>query len=232
MIDARRSQPLIDPVVWATRSIGIIGAGAVGSKIALELACLGLTNVTVYDFDKVEAHNLSNQAFCASHIGKPKVLALRELIIAKTGQTPNWRFVNGKFSSLERHRHVVMFSAVDTVAGRKEVMLSGAAHGTLVVYDSRMDAMQGSVCQYQPTSFMSATWYEGGLPSEDYEGEVSACGLPINCGATSSHVASIAVTRFINDFTGDFDTSQEALFASLGFDTNFNLRSHETWTTN
>jgi hypothetical protein len=223
MIDARRSQPLLDPSQWATSSIGIIGAGAVGSKIAIELACLGLTNVTVYDFDQVEAHNLSNQAFNASHIGKPKVIALREIITAKTGETPNWLFFNGKFSALTMHKHVVMFSAVDSVAGRKEIMLSGAAMGTKCVYDSRMDAMQGSVCQYSPTNLSSVSRYEQGLPSEDYEGEVSACGLPINCGATSSYVASIAVTRFINDF--------EQPEIPLCQDTNFNLRSHEVWTT-
>ena len=43
--------------------IHIIGCGATGSWVALMLAKMGISNITCWDFDKVEEHNLPNQFF-------------------------------------------------------------------------------------------------------------------------------------------------------------------------
>ena len=60
--------------------VHIIGCGAVGSTIAENIARLGLTNVSLYDFDTVEAHNVANQMFYATDIGKLKVDAVAEMM--------------------------------------------------------------------------------------------------------------------------------------------------------
>jgi len=52
------------------------GAGGLGSWLTFFLTRLGLTKVGVYDFDSVEAHNLSGQLFHTGQIGKSKVEAL------------------------------------------------------------------------------------------------------------------------------------------------------------
>ena len=49
--------------------VHIIGCGAAGSTIAELLARAGLSKVTLYDFDKVEPHNIANQMFKDSDIG-------------------------------------------------------------------------------------------------------------------------------------------------------------------
>ena len=49
----------------------IIGCGSVGSTIAENLVRLGVTNITLYDFDTVAEHNIANQMFFSSDIGKP-----------------------------------------------------------------------------------------------------------------------------------------------------------------
>ena len=53
--------------------IHIIGCGSVGFTVAELLARFGLTNVSIYDFDVVEEHNLANQMFTTSDLYKPKV---------------------------------------------------------------------------------------------------------------------------------------------------------------
>lgn len=58
-----------DPIV-------VIGCGAVGSNLALNLAKLGAQEFVLWDADIVEAHNLPNQAYMPKHIGMPKVEAL------------------------------------------------------------------------------------------------------------------------------------------------------------
>lgn len=62
--------------------IHIIGCGSVGSTLAELLARFGLTRFTLYDFDQVESHNIVNQMFTEKDVGKDKVDAVAERILA------------------------------------------------------------------------------------------------------------------------------------------------------
>lgn len=53
--------------------IHIIGCGSIGSTVAELLARFGFTKFSLYDFDKVEKHNLVNQMFDETDLHKPKV---------------------------------------------------------------------------------------------------------------------------------------------------------------
>ena len=58
----------------------IVGCGSVGSTVAENLARLGVTNFALYDFDKVESHNLANQMFVETDIKSEKVDAVKRII--------------------------------------------------------------------------------------------------------------------------------------------------------
>lgn len=60
--------------------IHIIGCGSVGSTVAENLARSGVTKMTLWDFDKVEAHNLANQMFRQKDVGRPKIEALADML--------------------------------------------------------------------------------------------------------------------------------------------------------
>lgn len=60
-------------------TIGIAGAGGIGSNVALMLIRSGFSRLTLVDFDTVAASNLNRQAYGVAHIGKFKVLCLQEL---------------------------------------------------------------------------------------------------------------------------------------------------------
>jgi len=51
----------------------VIGCGAIGSHVCEELARLGFSNIHLYDFDTVDAHNITNQMFTHNDIGAAKV---------------------------------------------------------------------------------------------------------------------------------------------------------------
>lgn len=51
----------------------VIGCGAIGSHVCEELARLGVPEVHIYDFDTVNAHNITNQMFRFNDIGASKV---------------------------------------------------------------------------------------------------------------------------------------------------------------
>ena len=57
------------------RPIHIIGVGAIGSRIAEQLARLGFTNLVIYDFDTVDEYNITNQLYTYPDIGLPKTEA-------------------------------------------------------------------------------------------------------------------------------------------------------------
>lgn len=65
--------------------IVVIGAGSTGSFLSLTLAKMGLSNIKVIDYDKIEEKNIPNQFFRIQDVGKFKVDALKEIIKNFTG---------------------------------------------------------------------------------------------------------------------------------------------------
>lgn len=66
--------------------VHIIGCGSVGSTVAENLARMGVSKMTLWDFDVVEPHNIVNQMFRQQDIGRLKVEALRDIL---TGINPD-----------------------------------------------------------------------------------------------------------------------------------------------
>jgi len=71
---------------FAGLSIGIVGAGSVGSIVVESLARMGARSLTVVDHDVIEEHNLDRTLGATSRdVGKPKVrVAERQAAIAAT----------------------------------------------------------------------------------------------------------------------------------------------------
>lgn len=53
----------------------VIGVGAIGRQVALQLAAIGVPRIQLVDFDAVDATNVTTQGYSADDLGKPKVLA-------------------------------------------------------------------------------------------------------------------------------------------------------------
>ena len=61
-------------------SVGIAGAGGLGSNIAVSLARAGIGRLVIVDFDSVEENNLTRQYYFRDQIGMIKVEALKQTI--------------------------------------------------------------------------------------------------------------------------------------------------------
>ena len=57
------------------KSITLIGIGAIGSEILVQLSIMGFEEITIYDDDKLELHNLATTKFPQEHLGNDKVEA-------------------------------------------------------------------------------------------------------------------------------------------------------------
>ena len=74
-MDLSKSYEFFKPEKYDDR-IHIIGCGSVGATVAENIARCGVKNITLWDFDVVEPHNLANQIFRQHDVGKTKVEAL------------------------------------------------------------------------------------------------------------------------------------------------------------
>ena len=72
-----KHDPKILPIIRKA-TIGIAGAGGLGSNVAVTLARVGIGKLIIADFDKIETSNLNRQQYFFDQIGKPKVIALLE----------------------------------------------------------------------------------------------------------------------------------------------------------
>jgi sulfur carrier protein ThiS adenylyltransferase len=61
-------------------SVGIAGAGGLGSNAAVALARAGIGRLVIVDFDKVAKKNLTRQYYFLDQVGQPKVRALKATI--------------------------------------------------------------------------------------------------------------------------------------------------------
>ena len=66
--------------ILKTKTVGIAGAGGLGSNCALALARSGVGTIIIVDFDVIDLSNLNRQYYFHYQLGKKKVLALKENI--------------------------------------------------------------------------------------------------------------------------------------------------------
>lgn len=122
--------------------ISVIGVGSIGSFVALTLCKMGFKDVTVWDFDKVEEHNLPNQFYRVKDLGKEKVEALREIV----GEFEGVRIKkNGRWLE-ENVPEGIVILAVDNMEIRRGVFEKGRRMKSIkFLLDGRMAGLQGEV---------------------------------------------------------------------------------------
>ena len=64
----------------AARRVLLIGTGAIGSVLAEQLARVGVGEITLVDRDVLEPGNLARHACTMRHVGRPKALAVAQLV--------------------------------------------------------------------------------------------------------------------------------------------------------
>lgn len=106
-----------NPASLRKEEINIIGCGAIGSNVALQLAKLGVEKLVLWDFDIVSEHNITNQIYNINDVGKPKVEALEEHLKL---QNPTIKIIKkGKYST--QPLKGILILAVDSIELRHKI---------------------------------------------------------------------------------------------------------------
>jgi molybdopterin/thiamine biosynthesis adenylyltransferase len=139
--------------------ITVIGAGSTGSFTVLALAKMGFGNITVWDFDTVELHNVDNQVYGPNMVGFSKVAALEEVISQLAGVciTP-WDFPFPLTEPVKPNEIVIL--ATDSITSRREIWDAIKFSPFRALIDSRMAAEQFSVYTVDPKNYTDQMRYE------------------------------------------------------------------------
>lgn len=197
-LDVRRHMELFDPYTF-DKKVTVIGAGSTGSWLVLMLAKLGIQNITVYDFDIVEEHNIPNQLYGLEDIGRPKVEGLFDMVLRQTGTKIT--AINQRFESQRLSGYV--FCMVDTMAGRDKIWkYSAKLKSAITLYtEPRMGLDTARVYNVEPMNLTHHKRYEDCFYSDD-EAEVSACGTSMSVITTALTTASWCVRQLIEHNAG------------------------------
>ncbi len=103
-------------------SATVIGVGAIGRQVALQLAAIGTPRIQLIDFDHVDLSNTTTQGYRSSEIGQPKTMACAAAI-REIDQAVDVTQIEDRF----RPRHPIgnaVFCCVDSIEARTAIWKS------------------------------------------------------------------------------------------------------------
>lgn len=144
--------------------ITLVGVGSVGSFTALALAKMGITQLRVFDYDRIEDHNLPNQFYKTANVGGYKVDSLYSIVREFTGI---YIGVNREaYISQRLDRNVIV--CPDTMESRRQTWEQWLAQGGEVFIDARMGGEMAHVFVVRrKTHPQDVTWYQSTLVSDN-----------------------------------------------------------------
>ena len=204
-MDLSKSYEYFQPAKNDVR-IHVIGCGSVGSTVAENLVRMGITNLTIWDMDVVEAHNLANQMFRQKDIGKPKVDAVAEIlaeinpdITGSLQLKPNgW---TGQLLS------GFVFLCVDNIELRRQIVekhMNSKFIKAMFDFRTRLEDAQHYAADWSDArmkdDFLRSMQFSHDEAKE--ETPVSACNVTLGVCPTVRVICAYGVSNFINFWNG------------------------------
>ncbi len=100
----------------------VIGVGAIGRQVALQLAAIGAPRLQLIDFDVVDLTNVTTQGYLATDVGTPKVSATAAAVHA-LDPTLEVEPIADRFRPRTPHGEAV-FCCVDSISARGAIWRS------------------------------------------------------------------------------------------------------------
>jgi molybdopterin/thiamine biosynthesis adenylyltransferase len=137
-----------------TKSIAIIGAGGLGTSLAIALGSSGIGTIYLIDFDEVEIHNIHRQiAFTMDDKGKSKAKTTAKLIESRCPYTKVIAYHESFENFCQRNIQVdIMIDATDNLPVRAAIDKHATKTNTPWIYGS-VEAFNGQVCFIEQSDF-------------------------------------------------------------------------------
>lgn len=141
-----RQRDLLPPDRLAETDTIVIGVGAIGRQVALQLAAIGVRRMTLVDDDIVSVENLAAQGYWPADLGRLKVEATaaicRSIHPSIELSIASHRFGRSsprRLGLVDSARPLAVFCCVDSIATRKLIWETVREHAALWL-DARMAA--------------------------------------------------------------------------------------------
>lgn len=194
--DLWRQQGFFNPDWLGKNKVHVVGVGATGSHIVDTLACMGINQIVVYDFDVVENYNLPNQIYSLEDVGMKKVDALKRHVQRKMGY--DIEAIDAKVEKIENMEGYLVL-CTDSMEVQKSILMSSARMNpkVLAVVETRMGIDNGRVYFFDPNlkghlQKYNSRWYS------DEEAENAPCNLK-SISMTAKLLAALAAGRIVLD---------------------------------
>ena len=186
--------------------ITVIGLGGIGSPTTYLLAKMGCSDLTLYDGDTVEDHNIPNQFYGLNDLGENKARTLSNRINSDIGHGMWYyprHFVNDKTGE-------IVISCVDSMETRIAIWQHVKKQSDVGLYlEARMGAEMCRIYSIKNPSVNDTLWYNDMLYTDDNA-------LPLPCTAratiyTGSLIASLLCYQ-VKRYAKLQDVSKEIIF--------------------
>ena len=168
----------------------VIGVGAIGRQVALQLAAVGAPRLQLIDFDAVDETNVTTQGYMTEDIGRPKALAA-VAAIHRLDSTIVVETIVDRFRPKNRLGQAV-FCCVDSISARAAIWRS-ARHVARFWSDGRMlgEVMRIlAVCDEAGGEYYASTLFQ------QADAQQGAC-----TSHSTIYAASIAAGLMVHQFT-------------------------------
>jgi hypothetical protein len=196
-----RQLDIADPSKFKDKPITVIGAGGIGAATVIALAKTGFENITVYDFDTIEEHNIPNQLLPMfisawqyeehdSAVGMSKPVALYNLVYDLTGvsiKPSTARYTDQPLGE-------IVISAVDSLEGRRSIWAQvQQSMDTLFFLDGRMAITSMDLYAIDMLNEEAVANYEQSLTGKAEELPCTARATMFNSFIIAGHLVALLV---------------------------------------
>lgn len=189
----------------------VIGVGAIGRQVALQLSAMGVPWLQLVDYDAVDESNLASQGYLESDLGRPKVQATGEQCQQINHQLEVYE-LDERFKRSHQVGHI-LFDCVDSIETRR--LIWEAVKDQVQFYsDGRMSAEvlrvitvtdDASREHYPSTLFTSREAYQGSCTAKS----------TIYCANVAAGMMLAQFTKYLRYLPIDADIQMNLLSMEL-----------------
>jgi molybdopterin-synthase adenylyltransferase len=185
-----RQAELVPRARLATLRATVIGVGAIGRQLALQMAAIGTPRLQLVDFDTVDASNVTTQGYREADIGRAKVLATTAAVRELDHRTHIDAVVDRYRPRMALGEAV--FCCVDSIAARAAIWRSAGARACFWA-DGRM---LGEVLRVLTVADQASREHYATTLFAPVEAQAGSC-----TARSTVYAASIAAGLMVHQFT-------------------------------
>lgn len=203
MMDLTKSYEFFKPEMLTGR-VHIIGCGSVGSTVAENLARFGVTDMALYDFDKVESRNIVNQMFTQEDIGRPKIEALADYL-KRINPECDLKLIPEGWHGQKLSGYV--FLCCDGIELRRSIVEQNRANPYvkgMFDFRTRLTDAQHYAADWSNRKSVENFYNSMNFSHDEAADEtpVSACNVPLSVAPTIRVIVAYGVANFVNFVKG------------------------------